>query len=111
MGLDGEGANDEIDPIFLAFDKGGQAMERVLDQIERSKVGARFRAGGWKMGDFIRLYDVLCYCPNNPGGAKSFAARLLPTLPGREREIVAHLMMLPGDMRELMIEKYFGEGG
>jgi hypothetical protein len=111
MGLDDEKADDETDRILLAFDEGGQAMERVLDQIERNKLGARFRAGGWKaMEGFIRMYDVLCYCPNNPGSAKSFAARFLPTLPGREREIVAHLMMLPGDERELMIEKYFGEG-
>jgi hypothetical protein len=55
------------------------------------------------------LYDWLCcYCPNNPDSAKIFAARFLPTLPGREREILAHLMMLPRYEREMMIEKYFG---
>jgi hypothetical protein len=84
-------------------------MERVLNQIERSKLGARFRAGGFKaMEGFIRMYDVLCYSPN-PDSAKSFAARFLPTLPGREREIVGNLMILPGDEREMLIEKWFGD--
>ena len=99
MGLGDEQADDETDPILLAFDEGGPAMEKVLTLIERGKVGARFRAGGWKaMGEFISLYDWLCcYCPNNPDAAKIFAARFLLTLPGRERE--------------MMIEKFFGEGG
>jgi hypothetical protein len=112
MGLGNEEAGEEFDAILLAFEEGGEAMERVLDQIERNKIGARFRAGGWKAKElFIRAYDWLCCYCKNPDGAKIFARRFVFTLPGREREIVAHLMALPDGERYMMIDKYFGRGG